>query len=136
MKLEDQVCSFELAKRLKELGVPQESLFYYCLPEGGKTDKDRFISFSGSNDFCQQDTCYFNHDYISAFTVAELGKKIRPALKKHPNISLPTYGTFDDDEIWFFKYALHHAKALFVETEADARAKLLIYLIEHGLIEI
>ena len=28
MNLEDQVCSFELAKQLKELGVKQESLFY------------------------------------------------------------------------------------------------------------
>ena len=29
MKLEDQVVSLELAKKLKELGVKQESLFYW-----------------------------------------------------------------------------------------------------------
>ncbi len=29
MKLEDQVCSFELAKRLKELGVKQDSVCHY-----------------------------------------------------------------------------------------------------------
>lgn len=29
MKLEDQVCSLELAKRLKELGVSQLSLCYW-----------------------------------------------------------------------------------------------------------
>lgn len=29
MKLEDQVCSLELSKRLKELGVQQNSLFYW-----------------------------------------------------------------------------------------------------------
>ena len=31
MKLEDQVCSLELAKKLKELGVKQDSLFYWNL---------------------------------------------------------------------------------------------------------
>ena len=29
MKLEKQVCSLELAKKLKELGVKQESLWFY-----------------------------------------------------------------------------------------------------------
>lgn len=29
MKLEDQVCSLELAKRLKELGVQQNNVFYW-----------------------------------------------------------------------------------------------------------
>jgi len=29
MKLEDQVCSLELAKRLKDLGMKQESLWYW-----------------------------------------------------------------------------------------------------------
>ena len=32
MKLEDQVCSLELAKRLKELGVTQETLCYWVEP--------------------------------------------------------------------------------------------------------
>ena len=30
MKIESQVCSLELAKKLKELGVKQESLYYWC----------------------------------------------------------------------------------------------------------
>ena len=29
MKLEDQICSLDLAKRLKELGARQESLFWW-----------------------------------------------------------------------------------------------------------
>jgi len=29
MKLEDQVCSFKLAKKLKKLRVKQDSLFYW-----------------------------------------------------------------------------------------------------------
>ena len=34
MKLEDQVCSLELSKRLKELGVKQDSLWYWNAKEG------------------------------------------------------------------------------------------------------
>jgi len=30
MKIEEQVCALELAKRIKELGVKQESRFYWC----------------------------------------------------------------------------------------------------------
>jgi hypothetical protein len=30
MPLENQVVSLELAKKLKELGMKQESLFYWC----------------------------------------------------------------------------------------------------------
>jgi len=42
MKLEDQVCSLELAKRLKELGVEQESLFYWGLFGGGNIGEAAF----------------------------------------------------------------------------------------------
>ena len=35
MKLEDQVCSLESARRLKELGFKQDSLFYWQRPMGG-----------------------------------------------------------------------------------------------------
>lgn len=35
MKLEDQVCSLELAKKLKSLGAKQESTFYWAETTGG-----------------------------------------------------------------------------------------------------
>ena len=60
MKLEDQVCSLEQAKRLKELGVKQEGIFNY-LKTGGLKLSSEFPSFLH---------CY------SAFTVAELGEMI------------------------------------------------------------
>ena len=63
MKLEQQVCNLELARKLKELGVKQESLFSW------RIFKDGFDS----------DVCYMeNHadvgrmEYAAAFTVAEL----------------------------------------------------------------
>jgi len=71
MKLEDQVISLELAEKLKDLGVKQESYFYWesaqVYPkEGRKFSVHRKSEFSdgfvrGSNGF-------------SAFTVSELGE--------------------------------------------------------------
>ena len=66
MKLEDQVCSLELAKKLKELGVKQESLFYWWFVRNDMGD-DVFVS----------DTKPVNGtEYWSAFTVAELGEML------------------------------------------------------------
>jgi hypothetical protein len=61
MKLEDQVVSLELAKRLKELGVKQESLFtwYEWYENEMILFHDRSPEISGQNPY-------------SAFTIAEL----------------------------------------------------------------
>lgn len=62
MKLEDQVVSLELAKRLKELEVMQESLFFWC---------DNWVH--------SQDSVYHSptsSETFSAFTVAELGEML------------------------------------------------------------
>ena len=65
MKLEDQCVSLELDKRLKELGVKQDSYFLWgrdsFSPEMFITD-DHVLKMLGED-------CWF-----SAFTVAELGK--------------------------------------------------------------
>jgi hypothetical protein len=58
MYLDDQVCSIEYAEKLKELGVKQESLFYY-------THSDWGIMPKSSIDFK-------NGDPTSAFTAGEL----------------------------------------------------------------
>jgi hypothetical protein len=68
LPLEKQVCSIEAAKRLRELGFPQESLFYWtahCLNES------MFDIVSAET---RKRT--FNHEWpcISAYTVAELGE--------------------------------------------------------------
>jgi hypothetical protein len=58
--LEKQVVSLDLAKRLKELGVKQESVWYWF--------RDRLILGRGEGGNMQT--------FTSAFTVAELGEML------------------------------------------------------------
>lgn len=112
MKLEDQVCSLPLAKRLKELGVSEDSLFVW---QGAGEDWEVMSrEHSGSN--------------IAAFTVAELGEMLpggTESFRDSDEVN-PEYWTRLKDEE---ENPDHRAK-----TEADARAKTLIYLLENNLI--
>src|ERR1043165_9829731 len=132
MKLEDQVCSLDLAKKLKELGVEQESYFYFW--------RDAVAAHAGL-----PESFYLSHDgenppdypAFSAFTVAELGEMLpnysstrrpRCRLKKHdPEV----FGNFHHHS---WECAVNTLDKQYAHTEADARAKMLIYLIENGLI--
>ena len=73
----EQICvNKEWAEKLKEAGFPQdESLFYWCTPEGGQ-EKDRFIACIKDALFCNQDTCSFNHNYIATPTASELLERL------------------------------------------------------------
>lgn len=113
MKLEDQVCSLELAKRLKELGVAQYSFFYWIKR---KLKKHRpFVS------------CLVGDHHIeiaSAFTVAELGEML-------------PHGFWSSKSADGYDCGFEQDLEQYVETkktEADARAKMLIYLLENKLL--
>ena len=117
MKLENQVCSLDLAKRLKELGVKQESYFWWQWFEGGQ-------------EFELADSQHLPED-VCAFTVAELGEM------------LPSYAeSYRMNEVASQRlHAFWACKAegitehSYADTEADARAKMLCYLLEDGLIQ-
>jgi len=112
MKLEDQVCSLELAKQLKELGIEQESVFNWT---PNPTDKDW-----GSPRILQGKGAWPEIHLVSAFTVAELGEMIEEEC----------YSCFSE-ESWSAGYLPDmeyvHSKIHGEETEANARAKMLIY---------
>lgn len=121
MTLEQQVVSLPLAKRLKELGVKQESVFYWSLTKGhymlrymGKATKG--IEYAR-----------FRVSGISAFTVAELGVLLRSTV--WVIVSRPIYNQWGAYAPMCEEWKEHYA-----DTEADARAKMLIYLIENKLI--
>lgn len=128
MKLEKQVVSLELAKKLKELGVKQESYFNWLVAsDGARLMKNPVL-----------DT-YKYFDQFSAFTVAELGEMLPTKIhqdKKQYTLLIDRDATM---ELWRVVYLTgwvgdNFLHEIFSTTEADARAKMLIYLIENKLI--
>jgi hypothetical protein len=122
MKLELQVTSLELSKRLKELGVKQESVFWWnVLFNSGETELENFQRYKTSDG----SPC---DDSISAFTVAELGEML-------PAGYASAHGK---DMKWIcfceFKRSGDEGYLKHGDTEADARAQMLIYLLENKLI--
>lgn len=130
MKLENQVCSLELSKRLKELGVKQESYFHW------------YISYRSNYAFILESkevNCIVDsndtYSVYKAFTIAELGEMLPPYIEKdgktywcHFNIKHIQYMTRDSncDDL---------GPVMRADNEADVRAMMLIYLLENGLIK-
>lgn len=142
MKLEDQVCSLELAKKLKELGIKNKSIFGWVhINYGGRKE---WIIVRGTNDhkpmsWCGED-CKLKEQKdkkISAYTVGELGEILREFELNHKYYEIDHYNTYDG-----YNLTLKPTKALNVPiiyfknyTEADVRASVLIYLLENKLME-
>lgn len=149
MKLEQQVCSLELSKRLKELGVKQESWFWWNSSKRNKEDTTIYLKDGHGKEY------YFSDDYnelerwggtydidlISAFTVAELGKILPGQLhnfesKEH---AIHQYISEKSATFWHSAYVCAGCKgklgSVWAETEADARAKMLILLLENKLLD-
>jgi hypothetical protein len=121
MKLEQQVTSLEISKRLKELGVKQESLFDWVDID----DNEYLLMGRKQKEFDEMDTGG-KYECISAFTVAELGEMLLEGIDyyKMNGKYHSWYETGDNGQ-------------MFIEnTEANARGKMLIYLLENKLINL
>ena len=117
MKLEDQVCSLGLAKRLKELGVRQEGLFWWASDE--RTGAAFRLTATPNMKWSEA------HRLV-AFTVAELGWMLPQDCYSYKLYSSGWAGQYRRNG----RKRVHFA----AYTEADARAKLLIYLLENKLV--
>jgi len=138
MKLEKQVASLELSKKLEELGVEQNSLFGWSL-------YDEKNNLWGVEEFRNIG------DEYSAFTVAELGEMLPVTIQMNRRRGVDTHwlentktthkyrcgyiyedssGTTGWGRVSDFE---SHAVGI-SKTEANARAKMLIYLLENKLI--
>ncbi len=152
MTLEQQVTSLEISKRLKELGVKQESWWYWCKNKDG--------AFIESWEYKKRNLTT-DIEHLSAFTVAELGEMLPDYTRKLGNLEIGSCKTDHVDmkpnrggrygsswwniSYWTWKnsFTSKH-KDLYLErdskhliqdsTEANARGKMLIYLLENKLI--
>lgn len=125
MKLEEQVVSLDLAKRLKELGVKQESYLYWCDLKLHYSDPYRIYTEEQTEKYLGEAADGRKQVVLaSAFTVAELGEML-PA----DNNVVTWRNTLNK---WYSQY--HQENELEADTEADARAKMLVYLLENRLI--
>lgn len=132
MKLEDQVTSLELSKKLKELGVKQESLFWWTRTftrKSGeyKEDSEWYLQFKKNG----------IGGHYSAFTVAELGEMLPKRLVgDHPLWYLTIHCNDNYYSVDYETFTGKIQKQFNCQdrNESNARAKMLIYLLENKLI--
>lgn len=115
MEIEKHVCSLKYAKQLKELGMKQESLWYWF------TDSYFEAATIKRHDEIPYPLSKKRQAVYSAYTVAELGEMLPIGYRSYYFDGHPSGGIWmcNDNEI------LGEADA---KTEADARAKMLICL--------
>ena len=143
MKLEQQVVSLELAQKLKGLGVKQESIFSFMLPLATGFSAGERITDSYILGEIKEWGIIHLEDYISAYTVAELGEMLPPNIEKEGFLYwLVCKKEFLRNVERTPVYIVSYESQLYGEightnlyTEADARAKMLIYLAENDLLK-
>jgi hypothetical protein len=145
MELTKQVCSLELAKRLKELGVKQDGLHAWWVnhsfPKVDKPDKynaDHWrapITYSVQPKYFDKPLAWGHNDELcSAFTVAELGEFLPASITLDKGDTHNCIFTDRFHEKWLVGYTdIRDDDVNYADTEADARAECLIYLLEHKL---
>lgn len=132
------VCDLEYARELRDLGVKQKSLWYWCKR---RDKKKAFLNLgSPTGTYRTATNEWLDGDLYAAFTVAELGERLgmyRPYQLKceadyGKNKSWKTghwTGGFKKVK-WFMDVGNKRMIELGEITEANARAKMLIHLIK------
>lgn len=142
MKLEDQLTNLEISQKLESLGVKQDSLYYWCRH---RNDKNFYIY---SKEYLEgEDVSRWKIEQeISAFTVSELGEMLptRITNPKTRNMDFVRFHKGDDSkqDVRSGYTVEYHTTfdpplcRITSDTEANARGKMLIYLLENKLYDI
>ncbi len=153
MNIEKQVCSLPLAKKLKELGVEQKSTWYWNTIYLGEpqlslynkdTEGDGFLK-CGVNAMDFPDISDFREPYYSAFSGTELGVLlpdyfIFPNTDSKVKVCRVEDAMYDNGKhICYMQQgvgnkSIHMVCYVINAYEAEARAIMLVYLLEHKLV--
>jgi hypothetical protein len=146
MNIEKQLCTISQSRRLKELGVLQESQCCHYqeqtprnpnLHEYGWPQENMpwHISTTGKRSRISGNSVLYEY---SAFSVAELGQLLPDLLSTDRQYELVCV---KEDDCWLVMYVagndlcdVLHKKA--AKNEADAKATMLIYLLENKLVDV
>jgi hypothetical protein len=121
MSLQDQVCELETAKKLKELGLPQECTFvWWSHPITGFDE----VVFTPVGEYQGEVIC-------SAPGTGELGLLVAEWVKVNGGTYAPLVSKRDNE--WHVNLSSYHFKH---PKLAEALAKFVIFLIEDGHIKV
>lgn len=154
MKIENQICSFKQAIRLKGLGIVQHSLFYYvnnwATPNGYSIDDGHYIVPVGEQHITRLAGRKrgVEVEFVSAFTVMELGQLLPHVLPSdnvgYGMVLMQSFPDGKEQDYYMASYVevysdldyggtVHSYSA---ELESVSRAGLLLDLIEKKVIRI
>ncbi len=138
MKLEEQVCTFDQSVKLAELGVNLTTAFYWVANGNGQGDPVKIRLGLKEDGHQTAESCY------PAYTTAELGILLPYELNLEEE-DLYIQGTIGNRRgefyyIWF-QSSLDNVEwelfpAIEKDTEAQARADALIWLIENNYVSV
>lgn len=126
MKIHEQVCTLEQSQKLLKLGVKDPSVLVYRHWRGNGQviidfKKDKYFDHPGNRKM------YNTNIICNAYTVAELG-----AMLIDPNDRTFVHTQYNyHNGLW--EAVVNESVKLNADSEAQARAEILIYLIESGL---
>ena len=136
MELEKQVVSLDLSRQLKELGVPQESVFSWVTTELNHQEFALVTSeyldtldrqhMTIDEDGGVEGYTWKVRECYAAFTVAELGELTKGITESSYS---PTWGKWACG----MRETADHCPIYYEDTEADARARMLVYLKTEGV---
>lgn len=142
MKVENQVCTLEQAKKLRQLGVVQQGIWTWVFPALSKMLSTTYgvYHYSHAKEIIDENEgTEFDHDCASAYTVAELGQMLPDwMLRNDIDADMKAgraMGVWPTGSNWGARMDRGYQCEWF-PTEAEARAYLLIKLIESKLVTI
>ncbi|VVC75964.1 hypothetical protein AQUSIP_12650 [Aquicella siphonis] len=132
MKLEEQVISLDLARKLHDLGVRSESLFRWHDPLNDNDWEPTALkkAYIEKHDY--------NPENYPAYTVAELGEMLPVCIQDYYWLEIHKIARNKYDG-FIIKYVNDSFYSIFItanKKEADARCLTLVYLIENNYVKV